>query len=205
VVKEDPANFEKYVQEYSIDPSSKSLDGSVPPIPRHSSIPNVEEVAFKMKPGHISAVVQLDDSPSRYVIMKCEGRTDPVVTQLDDQVRAELEDQLRKQKTQELVAKVFQEIKDNTRVDNYYTNTATGGTKPGNVSRTDGAKPVATRPATKRSPAEDRAGEIQPTGGKTLSPQRVQPAAATSDADVDLAPPPPPRPTTRRPTTNSLK
>ncbi|MFV2498876.1 peptidylprolyl isomerase, partial [Escherichia coli] len=72
-VKENPDDFEKYVQEYSIDPASKSLDGSVPPIPRHSGSENVEKVAFKLKPGEISAVTQIDSTLNQYVILKCEG------------------------------------------------------------------------------------------------------------------------------------
>ncbi|MBC7818187.1 MAG: peptidylprolyl isomerase, partial [Planctomycetaceae bacterium] len=77
--KEDPENFEKYVQEFSIDQASKSLDGTIPPIPRHSGSPNIEAAAFKLKPGEVSAIVQLDNAAQRYVILKCEGHTDPVV------------------------------------------------------------------------------------------------------------------------------
>lgn len=173
--KEDPEGFEKYVQEYSIDPASKSLDGSIPPIPRHSGSPNLETAAFKLKPGEISAVIQLDDAVQRYVILKCEGRTEPVVRELDEQVQAELEDQLKKQKIQEQVAKVFESIKSETRVDNIYAGTTTGGNKPATVARPDSSKPTGA------------AGQIQQAGASGTT-NRVKPAIATSGDEPAAAP-----------------
>ncbi len=186
-VKEDPEHFEKYVQEFSIDQNSKALDGSVPPIPRHSGSAKVEEAAFKLKPGEISPVVQLDDAASRYIILKCEGRTQPVVTSLDAEVQAELEDQIKRQKTQEQVAIIFDNLKKETRVDNYYTGESTGGTKPGNVPRQDGSKQV--RPASAQGSTTNKA---------------VKPASANSRDDVDLVQPATrTKTTTKQPTTPS--
>lgn len=184
--KEDPDNFEKYVQEFSIDQASKSLDGSVPPIPRHSGSPNIENAAFKLKPGEISAVVQLDDAASRYVILKCEGRTQPVVSALDAEVQAELEDQIKRQKIQEQVAVIFDGLKKETRVDNYFTGESTGGTKPTNVARPDGSKSV--RPASAQGTATNKS---------------VKPASATSREELDVVQPA--TRTTPKRTTNSLK
>ncbi len=188
--KEDPENFEKYVQEFSIDQSSKSLDGSVPPIPRHSGSPNIEGAAFKLKPGEISAVVQLDDAAQRYVILKCEGRTKPVVEELDQEVQAELEDQIKRQKTQEQVAIVFDNLKKETQVHNYYTGEATGGTKPANVARPDGTKPTGTRPSAKVNSAENNANPIRQTSAKgAVTNKTVKPAAASSDDELDVVQP----------------
>lgn len=202
-IKEHPENFEKYVQEFSIDPNSKSLDGSVPPIPRHSGSDNVEQAAFKLKSGEISAIVQLNDTMNRYVILKCEGRTDPIVQERDKEVDAELADQIKKQKTQELVTKVFKSIQETTRVDNQLTNSTTGGTKPGNASRVDGTKPAGVRSTTKGSSTNQETGEVRPAASKGTPTKLVKPAAATSDDDRDVAPPP--RPAARRPAANSAK
>ena len=188
-VKEDPENFEKYVQEFSIDQTSKSLDGSVPPIPRHSGSQNIEDAAFKLKPGEISAVVQLDDAAQRYVILKCEGRTQPVVTSLDAEVRAELEDQIKRQKVQEQVAIVFDNLKKEARVDNYYTGESTGGTKPNNVARPDSSKPTGTRPTAKVTPTTGASNNpIRQTSAQvTTTNKPVRPAAASSSDDFDDA------------------
>lgn len=185
--KEDPENFEKYVQEFSIDQASKSLDGSVPPIPRHSGSPNIENAAFKLKPGEISAVVQLDDAASRYVILKCEGRTQPVVTSLDAEVQAELEDQIKRQKVQEQVATVFDNLKKETRVDNYFTGESTGGTKPTNVAQPGSSKSV--RPAS-----------VQ---GSSATNKAVKPASASSRENLDDVVQPATRTTPKRATTSS--
>lgn len=199
--KEDPDNFEKYVQEYSIDQASKSLDGTIPPIPRHSGSPNIEATAFKLQPGEVSAIVQLDNAAQRYVILKCEGRTDPVVRELDEAVKAELEDQLKRQKVQEQVAVVFENLKKETLVHNIQYGTTTGGSKPSTVARTQSAKPGETRPATKPAPADEETDLIRPASAKGTATKTVRPAAA-NDEDRGS-----PLPTTRsipkRPTTSS--
>ncbi len=197
--KEDPENFEKYVQEFSIDQASKSLDGTIPPIPRHSGSPNIEATAFKLKPGEVSAIVQLDNAAQRYVILKCEGHTEPVVRELDKQVQAELEDQIKREKVQEQVAIVFDSLKKETRVDNFYVGTSTGGMKPSNVSRTDAAKPISTRSIPKSTPADEASNPIRPASAKGTATKSVRPAVASSDDDLDTALPvnrtPPKRPT----------
>jgi foldase protein PrsA len=179
--KQDPDNFEKYVQEFSIDPASKSLDGSIPPIPRHSGSPNLESAAFKLKPGEISAIVQLDDALQRYVILKCEGRTEPIVTELDEQIAAELEEQIKRQKVQEQVAKVFETLKKGTRVDNYFTNTTTGATRSTAGARTDNAEPTTV------NSSERVTGAIRPASAQGTT-NRVTPAAATQPNSSDLPP-----------------
>lgn len=185
--KEDPDNFEKYVQEFSIDQASKSLDGTIPPIPRHSGSPNIEATAFKLKPGEVSAIVQLDNAAQRYVILKCEGHTEPVVRELDKQVQAELEDQIKREKVQEQVALVFDSLKKETRVDNYFVGTSTGGIKSSNVTRSDAAKPISTRSVPKSAPADDDNLPIRPASAKGTATKTVRPASASSDDDLDTA------------------
>ena len=64
--------FGDLAEEYSIEPSSKSLRGEVPPIRRYGGQPQLEDVAFELKPGELSGIIQLGD---KFVILKCEGRT----------------------------------------------------------------------------------------------------------------------------------
>jgi len=119
----NPDDFEKLAQKYSIDPNSRALGGQVPPIPRYTGNENLEKAAFKLKEGELSGVVEI--GTGRWVIMKCEGRTEPVVTDIEE-VRNSLVDQLTEAKTQQAIGKVFEKIKDQTRVDNYLTRTSTG-------------------------------------------------------------------------------
>lgn len=119
----NPDEFEKLAQKYSIDPNSRALGGQVPPIPRYTGNENLEKAAFKLKEGELSGVVEI--GTGRWVILKCEGRTEPVVTDIEE-VRNSLVDQLTEAKTQQAIGKVFEKIKEQTRVDNYLTRSSTG-------------------------------------------------------------------------------
>lgn len=117
-------DFGRLARKHSIDPNSQPLDGVVPPIPRHSGNKQLEDAAFKLRVGEVSAIIHI--GPNRYVIMKGEGQTEPIVNNIKE-VRQRLYHDLMKEKVQENVARVFATIKKETRVDNYLTNTTTGG------------------------------------------------------------------------------
>lgn len=123
-VNADPNNFEKYAQEFSIDPQSRALGGSVPPIPKYSGNDSVEKAAFALREGEISGVIEV--GPSRFAILKCEGRTVPTVTEMSQEIHESLYEELVEQKTQVAVAKTFEDIQKSTRIDNYLTATVTG-------------------------------------------------------------------------------
>ncbi len=132
-----PEDFDRLAREYSVDPNSKALDGTIPPIPQHSGNPTLEETAFKLRKGEISGIIQ---AGRRSMILKCEGRTEQVVEDID-QVREYLYHDLMKQQVQESVSRVFAKLKETTRVDNYLTNKSTGdvrltsGSNSGRVQR----------------------------------------------------------------------
>jgi foldase protein PrsA len=163
----DPENFEKLAQEFSIDPNSRALGGTIPPIPRYSGNETLETAAFKLEAGEISGIIELQSG--RYAILKCEGRTEQVVESIDE-VRDTLYEELMEAKTQESVAKVFETIKKNTLVDNYLTQTSTGPNRPftggaapaGAVQQTGGQAPAKAATA-KPAPAKATAGAKTPT------------------------------------------
>jgi len=123
--------FGRIAREHSIEPTSKALDGVIPPIRRHTGPENenVENAAFNLRAGEISGIVQLPTPGApRYVVLFCEGHTEPVVTpEQMSLVRDEIVAQLKKEKTQENVATVFKKLQEETPVHNYLTNTSTGG------------------------------------------------------------------------------
>lgn len=124
-VSRNPESFERYAREYSIEPNSRALDGQIPPIPMFSGNDKLEEAAFKLRPGEISGIIQM--GVNQYVILKCEGRTEQIVKSIDEPgIREELTEELRRQKTQELIAKTFDSIKQQARIDNYLTGVTTG-------------------------------------------------------------------------------
>ena len=161
----NPDDFEKVAQKFSIDPNSRALGGQVPPIPRYTGNENLEKAAFKLKDGELSGVIEI--GTGRWVILKCEGRTEPVVTNIDD-VRNSLVDQLTEAKTQQAIGKVFEKIKEQTTVHNYLANTSTG---PG-----PGAGPTG--------------GAVQPvsaTGTRQPAASTNRPATATGNAPAKAA------------------
>jgi len=69
--------FGKLANQYSVEPSSKSNHGKVPPLRRFGGQPNLEKAAFDLKPGEICGIVEVG---GQYVVLKSQGKTTPVVT-----------------------------------------------------------------------------------------------------------------------------
>lgn len=147
----NPEDFDKLAREFSVEANSRALGGSIPPISRYSGNQTLEDAAFRLQDGEISGLIQVE---SRYVILKCEGHTEQVVTDIKD-VWNELYQQLQEEKTQERIAVVFEDLKKETRVDNYLTNTSTGGAAGGAGIQQAG------------STADPTAVNVQPVNGTT--------------------------------------
>lgn len=132
-VAKTPDDFERLARESSIEPNSRALGGAIPPIRRTGAAETeaLEKAAFGLRAGEISGVVQV--GMNRYVILLCEGRTEPVVTELD-RVKADLHAMLLEEETQKSVARVFEKLKTSAQVDNYITGTRTGGVQPASAT-----------------------------------------------------------------------
>ncbi|MEQ9409293.1 MAG: SurA N-terminal domain-containing protein [Fuerstiella sp.] len=119
-VKEKPEEFENYARDYSVEPNSRALGGTVPPIRRYSGAhEEIRKAAFKMTtPGEMSGIIQTD--VNQYVILKFEGKTDPVPHEREH-VEATLVEELREREVQTLVAETFEKLKKTARIDNYLT------------------------------------------------------------------------------------
>ncbi len=123
--KADPAKFEELAQKHSMEPNSKAMGGTIPPIRKHGGNKELEDKAFALKPGEISPIVQV--GVNRYAILKCEGRTETHVKAMTPEIRKELYEALLEGKTQEAVANVFNDLKETSRVDNYLKGTVSVG------------------------------------------------------------------------------
>ena len=134
----NPEDFGRLARQYSVDDTSKALDGVIPPIAMYGSpgTAELEKKAFALKDGEMSGVIQLPfPGMNRYVILKREGLTEPAATKLED-VRPLIEEELREQKVQESVAKVFTEIRDRTKVTNLLTQQVTEAKTPATATAT---------------------------------------------------------------------
>ena len=144
--------FGDLAEEYSIEPTSKSLRGEVPPIRRHGGQPQLEDVAFELAPDELSGIIQLGD---KFVILKCEGRTDPVDVNAQE-VREILHKDIFEKKLRMAMGERFEQIRSQARIDNFLAGTsqAPDRVKPAaneGTPRVDAAvRPAAGTPAVPR-------------------------------------------------------
>ena len=160
--KAEPDKFEELAAEHSADPSTRSLGGAMPPIKQHGGLPQLETVAFKLKDGEISQVIEVE---GQHYILKCEGRTEQVITEPKD-VWDELYAQVTEEKTQLAVANTFQTIKDQAEIHNFLDRTTISPT---------GKASTASKTSAKASPVK--------TPVKPVSGTRTSPAKAASAED----------------------
>jgi parvulin-like peptidyl-prolyl isomerase len=113
--------FGDLAAEYSIEPTSKALRGEVPPVRQHGGQPQLETVAFKLQPGELSGVVQVGD---KYIILKCEGRTEPVQVN-PAEVQTVLQQDIHEKKLRLAMGEEFEAIRRRARIDNYLAGTST--------------------------------------------------------------------------------
>ena len=112
--------FGDLAEQYSIEPQSKALRGEVPPIRRNGGQPQLENVAFEMADDELSGIIQLGD---KFVILKCEGRTEPVKVKTQE-VRDVLYQDIFEKKLRIAMNDKFTVIHDKARIDNYLAGTS---------------------------------------------------------------------------------
>lgn len=117
---QSPEFFAELAEQYSIEPQSKAMRGEVPPIRRNGGQPQLEQVAFDLAPGELSGIVQIGD---KFVVLKCEGRTEPVKVR-PDEVTDILKQDIYEKKLRIAMNDKFTEIHDKARIDNYLAGTS---------------------------------------------------------------------------------
>lgn len=112
--------FGKLAEQYSIEASSRALKGQVPPVQRHGGQPLIEEHAFKLKQGEISGIISIGSES--YIILFCEGYTEPHKVSFAE-VRQSIDEDVREKKQRIAMARVFEELKDRAKIDNWLAGT----------------------------------------------------------------------------------
>ena len=120
-------NFGKLAAEYSIEGTSRVLEGEVPPIARHSGQPNLEHEAFALKKGEMSGVIQLGD---KWVILFCEGYTEPEKVDFA-QVRDLIYEDIHEKKQHLAMADFFENLQNSATIDNFLTGKTQSPAKAG--------------------------------------------------------------------------
>lgn len=112
--------FGDLAEQYSVEATSRSLRGQVPPIQRWGGQPLLEEEAFRLQPGELSGVVQVGD---KFVMMLCEGKTEPKKVAFEE-VQALLREDIYEKKLRIAMAEHFTELQDTAQIDNYLAGTS---------------------------------------------------------------------------------
>ncbi|MGD9722303.1 MAG: peptidylprolyl isomerase [Pirellulales bacterium] len=112
--------FGDLAEQYSVEVGSRSLRGEVPPIQRHGGQPVLEKEAFLLKPGELSGIVQVGEA---YIILLCEGHTEPIKTSFEE-VKDILYRDIHEKKQRITMAKLFESLKENARIDNFLAGTS---------------------------------------------------------------------------------
>jgi len=103
-------DFARLARQYSHNPLTRSKGGLLPPFARGDEVPKaLQEAAFALKPGQISAPIFEDNW---YHIIKLERRFPPSNVPLEhvaDQLRRRLRDRLIRKRMDELAQKLFRE------------------------------------------------------------------------------------------------
>ncbi len=115
--------FGELAHQYSSEPVSRSNYGQVPPIRKFGGQPMVEEEAFQLKPGEISGVLAVGD---KFIILRCLGRTKPVVENLET-VKSELVKDIREKKMRIAMSREFDRLKEKSQIDNFLAKTTSTG------------------------------------------------------------------------------
>ncbi len=107
--------FGELASQYSVEPSSRSNFGKIPPLRRHSGQPILEEAAFKMQPGELSGIIE---TGGQYVVLRSQGRTTPVVAELSA-VRDELTKDILEKKQRLAMEKHLDNLLTSAQIDNW--------------------------------------------------------------------------------------
>jgi parvulin-like peptidyl-prolyl isomerase len=160
-----PEHVGALAETYSVDPTTRSLRGEVPPIQRWSGQPTLEREAFALKPGELSGVVQVAD---RFMVIFCEGFTEPAKVTFEE-VRSELYDDIFEKKQRIEMARHFTHLRESATIDNFLAGTSQSPTQAGR-------RDAGGMPATTLSKAE-AADLAAPRAGSVKAARGVVPAA----------------------------
>ena len=129
--------FGELATQYSIEASSRALQGEVPPIKKNGGQPVLEKEAFAMKPGELSSIIQAGD---KFVILYCEGLTDPVKVDFAS-VRDLLAADIHEKKLRLAMAQRFEQLQEEASVDNLLAGTSRSPSRA--FGRTDAGRSAA--------------------------------------------------------------
>ena len=139
-------HFGELAAKYSVESSSRALEGEVPPIRKYGGQPELEKEAFSLKPGEISGLIQVDD---KWVILFCEGTTKPVEVGFSS-VRDMVYQDICEKKQRLAMSEYFEQLQQSATVDNYLAGTSRSPARSAAARDASPVVPTAYRDAAQR-------------------------------------------------------
>ena len=133
-----PADFGTLAKDYSEDQSA-SVHGLIPPIRKHMGDENIERIAFSLREGEISPVIQV---ANQYVILQCEKQLEEtyIAPRFRQDAENRLRDRVQDQKLRATAATLFQRLQEAAQVVNVYNDANLRKQMPGVAATINGQK-----------------------------------------------------------------
>ena len=176
-----PEKIGDLAEQYSVDPTSRTLRGEVPPLQRHGGQPALERQAFALKPGELSGIVQIAD---RFMVILCEGYTDAAQVKLAE-VRDELYDDIHEKKQRIEMSRYFSHLRESAAIDNFLAGTSQSPTQ--SAAGRPGQSPPARsmeQPDPLRSAATKLPQSLEADANQPRTGSRKTPATAPGESGV---------------------
>ncbi|TWU48349.1 peptidylprolyl isomerase [Rubripirellula reticaptiva] len=111
----DPDKFASLAKQFSEDEASASVGGLIPPIRRHSGDTRLEEVAFGLKDGEVSQVLQLGD---QWILLQAVRRipASSPSPQALPAIREQITDRIRDEKMRSAATELFSKLQQEANV-----------------------------------------------------------------------------------------
>ncbi len=152
-VTANPQSFGQMAIKHSIDPNSASRRGALPPIRKHTGDPKLEQVAFSLKPGEISQVVEFGDpqlqakgAKKEFFILYCE-RKFPATRLTEIQASGEKQriiEEIKNDKLRGAASNLFKRLQQTVKIVNVYNDEELKKSMPGVAATVDG-QPITMR------------------------------------------------------------
>jgi hypothetical protein len=118
--------FGELAHQYSVDAISRENFGKIPPIRRYGGRPQIEEEAFKLKPGELSGIIV---SGENFIVLRCQGHTSPIVSEMDSEIRDELVKDIQEKKLRSAMTVQFDRLQEAAQIDNFLTKSSQAGAR----------------------------------------------------------------------------
>ena len=144
-VSAKPELFGQMAIKHSIDPNSASGRGLLPPIRRFTGDSKLENIAFSLKPGDVSQIIEFGDPQAQkgkrqFYIIKCERRFPAVklTAQQSEQEKSRLIDEIKNDKLKDVAAELFRKLQREVKIVNVYNNPQLSKQMPSVAATVDG-------------------------------------------------------------------